>query len=255
LIQDYDPALPNYGAPADYPGRINVNYANARLPVDRIHINSVAYNPALDQIMLSAHYYSEIWVIDHAMTSETAAGPAGDLRYRWGNPAAYGRGGTADRQLFFQHHAHWLANGDILVFNNGMPIFRPYSSVDAITPPLHPDGHYALPDSAAYGPEASIQQYNPPERFYSSAFGGAQTLPDGHLFITQGTVGRIFEVDAAGEVVWEYFVPIFTFPSNVNRSSIFRAQRILPDDPALAGRNLTPGDVIPLTLPDDSTGG
>jgi hypothetical protein len=36
-----------------------------------------------------------------------------------------------------------------------------------------------------------------------------QRLPNGNTLITEGAFGRIFEVTAAGETVWEYVVPYF----------------------------------------------
>ncbi|MBE0690971.1 MAG: aryl-sulfate sulfotransferase, partial [Anaerolineae bacterium] len=89
LVQDYDPAVNNYGVVADHPERINMNYLDPELEpnADWLHVNAIAYNEALDQIMLSPRTYSEIWVIDHNNTTDEAKGAAGDLLYRWGNPA------------------------------------------------------------------------------------------------------------------------------------------------------------------------
>ena len=139
--------------PAAHPGRIDVNYglgftaANPKelerlkglgyvggtrsISEDWNHTNSVAYNAALDQIMLSVHSFHEIWVIDHSTTTAEAAGSTGgkrgkggDLLYRWGNPVVYHAGKVSDQQLFGQHHAHWIppgrpGAGNLLVFNNG----------------------------------------------------------------------------------------------------------------------------------------
>ena len=86
LVQDYDPTKPGYAAPVDRPERIDLNFTDRRAGADWTHINSVAYNPDLDQIILSVHGFSEIWIIDHSPATAEAAGPAGDLLYRWGNP-------------------------------------------------------------------------------------------------------------------------------------------------------------------------
>ncbi|MCB9453127.1 MAG: aryl-sulfate sulfotransferase [Anaerolineaceae bacterium] len=246
LIQDSDPALPDYGSLSENPGRINLNYSTPLRVYDRTHINAIDYNPSRDEILLSSHFYNEIWVIDHATTTEEAAGRAGDLLYRWGNPSAYGYGTPLDRQLFLQHGAAWLDNGDILIFNNGAPIFRAYTTVDEITPPNLSDGGYARQPGQPFGPESAVERYNPVGFFYSLGLGSAQALPNGHLLITQGAVGRIFEVDGAGDTVWDYFVPVFVAPTNNSHSPLFHARRYAPDDPALAGRDLTPGDPIPV---------
>ena len=42
------------------------------------------------------------------------------------------------------------------------------------------------------------------ERFFSRIMGTHQLLPNGNRLITESTAGRIFEVDANGEIVWEH---------------------------------------------------
>jgi hypothetical protein len=133
---------------------------------DWMHTNSVAYNEALDQIMLSIHGFSEVWIIDHSTSTAEAAshkggkyGKGGDLLYRWGNPQAYRSGSNVDQRLFQQHCAHWIAKGlpgegHMLVFNNGSG--RPdgtYSSVDEVVLPVKKDGSYEREEYVAFGPE------------------------------------------------------------------------------------------------------
>jgi hypothetical protein len=91
LIQHEDPNKPHYGKPAQHPRRVDINYAmNGK--ADWIHMNAVDYHPELDQIVLSARYFDELWFIDHSTTSQEAAsssggryGHGGDLLYRLGN--------------------------------------------------------------------------------------------------------------------------------------------------------------------------
>ena len=71
---------------------------------DWMHANAVDYNEDLDQIMISAREFNEVWIIDHSTSTAEAAshsggmyGKGGDLLYRWGNPEAYGRGDSTDR--------------------------------------------------------------------------------------------------------------------------------------------------------------
>ena len=71
--------------------------------------------PSLDQIALTVRGCNEIWILDHSTTTKEAAGhtggkhgKGGDLIYRWGNPAAYGRGTMRDQQLIQQHDAEWI---------------------------------------------------------------------------------------------------------------------------------------------------
>ena len=85
---------------------------------DWTHFNSVAYNADLDQLVVSVHNFSEIWIIDHSTTIAEAAshkggkqGVGGDLLYRWGNPRAYRSGTNVDQRLFAQHNASWIPKG------------------------------------------------------------------------------------------------------------------------------------------------
>ncbi|MBP7864773.1 MAG: aryl-sulfate sulfotransferase [Acidobacteria bacterium] len=273
LVQDYSAARPDYGDPAAHPERVDLNYtAPGFLPAaaDWMHTNGVHYNAALDQVVLSVRHFSEFWVIDHGTTPAEAAGHTGgrrgrggDLLYRWGNPAAYGRGTTGDQVFYGQHHAHWIADGlpgagHFLVFNNGGG--RPgadYSSVDEVSPPLDATGGYLLDSGAAFGPEALTWSYVapvPPD-FYASYISGAVRLPNGNTLVCHGPYGTFFEVTPAGKTVWAYVNPVTgdgalmqgeTVPgTSANKeNSTFRAYRYAADGPELSGIDLTPGGYI-----------
>lgn len=239
LIQDYDPGAENYGVVAEHPELIDVNYGSDQGSADWTHINSIDYNAELDQIMLSVHGFSEIWIIDHATTTEEAAGPAGDLLYRWGNPQAYGAGGAADQQLYRQHDAQWIeeglpGEGNILIFNNGSRRDRAYSSIDEIAPPLNADGGYTLEAGGAYGPTAPVWSYSDPDNFFADHISGVQRLASGNTLICDGPNGRFFEVTPDGEVVWEYDYG----------GQVFRVVQIAASDPALANLDLQPGETL-----------
>ena len=210
LVQDYDASKANYGTVSEHSELIDINLTSRKAAADWNHINSIDYNAELDQILLSVHGFSEIWIIDHATTTETAAGAAGDLLYRWGNPQTYGAGSSSDQQLYTQHDAQWIpdgypGSGNILVFNNGDQRTRAYSSVDEIVSPLNADGSYSF-SGAAYAPTAPVWTYvaDNPSDFYADHISGAQRLENGNTLICSGTNGRFFEVTPAGEVVWQY---------------------------------------------------
>jgi hypothetical protein len=236
---------------------------------DFLHVNTVAYNPRLDQLALSSPVLGEVWILDHGTTTEEARGShggkvgrGGDLLYRWGNPASHGRPAGAQR-LFYQHDVRWIPDGwpragNLLVFNNGRD--RPegaWSSVDEWTPPLQADGSYALAGDA-FGPSELAWRFTAKERetLYSPVISGAQRLPGGHTLVCEGSGGRFLEVTDAGEVVWEYRNPFSGNVKNADGSppqpippdqpfGVFRATRIPPDHPALAGRTLAPLDPQP----------
>ena len=235
LIQDFDPDQANYGAVAEHPELIDINFilrqvfTTERLGDDQkkdwLHANGLDYNPALDQIMFSARNFSEVWIIDHSTTREESAGHSGgnggrggDLLYRWGNPRAYRAGAAADQQLFWQHNPHWIPEGlpgagNILIFNNGDEfegLYRDYSSVMEIAPPV--DGYGYLPPAGAarrYGPAEPVWKYEaePQTDFLSYRLSSSQRLPNGNTLIVHGGHGTIFEVTPAGETVWEYVNP------------------------------------------------
>ena len=218
-IQNYDDSLPNYGIPADNPHLVDLNYSH-RPPnaTDRSHINAIDYNPATGQIMVSAHFQSEIWIIDHV---------SGELVYRRGNPRAYGQGSEQDRILYNQHNPHWLDTGNILVFNNGSRNSQPFSTVLEI--------EFSQSDAQI------VWEYraNPPESFFAMNTSGAQRLPTGNTFITDGPGGRLFEIDETGRIVWEYYNPIWRNPENPIVTPIFRATRYPLDYPAFTGQDLS----------------
>lgn len=245
LIQDFDATKANYGDPAVHPELFDVNLAGSFIP-DYTHVNSVAYNAALDQVVVSLPLFNEIWIIDHSTTTAEAAshsggryGHGGDLLYRWGNPKNYRAGGASDQQLFGVHNAHWIADGldgagDLLIFNNnaGTPQGQQYSTVMELTPPLNPDGSYDKPGTA-YGPAAAAWEYkaSPPASFHSGTMGSAQRLPGGDTLVCSASQAWFFELNPAGEIVWEY---TNTFPQG-GSPVVFRAIRYPLDYPGVSG--------------------
>jgi hypothetical protein len=282
LIQDFDSSKTNYGVVADHPEWIDMNWAPNGSSSDWHHTNAIHYNPDLDQIIVSIHAFSELWIIDHSTTTAEAAGQTGgnsgqggDLLYRWGNPEAYRAGTAVDRMLFRQHDTQWiepqLLGGDnILVFNNG-GADRPFTSVDEIVPPV--DGfNYWLAPGFAYGPAETIWSYTAPvpTDFHAVIISGAQRLPNGNTLINDGPHGTFFEVTPEGETVWKYISPV-TGAGIVRQgdpipptpqgtaNAVYRCYRYGPNHPGLDGKDLTPGDPIelftkPLPVPDGAAG-
>jgi hypothetical protein len=159
------------------------------------------------------------WLLSFRLTSVVAIvdGSTGDVRWRWG-PGI----------LSHQHHATWLDNGHILLFDNGChrlngPTFSQVLEVDPTTKQV----------TWSYKAESIMG-------FYSFMVSGCQRLPNGNTFITEGATGRLFEVTPDGETVWEYVSP-WMMPSRFGATAaVFRAYRVAEDDPRLEGLALSP---------------
>ncbi|MDC7219476.1 MAG: aryl-sulfate sulfotransferase [Spirochaetales bacterium] len=265
MIQDFDKSKANYGKPEDHPELVDVNGTGQRIPAFWNHGNSIDYNEELDQIILSIRGTSEFWIIDHSTTTEEAKTDRGGILYRWGNPAAYGRGDREDRRLYQQHDAQWIKEGNpgagnILIFNNG--IDRPgikHSTIEEVVVPVGEDGSYPdLAQGEAYAPRDAVWTYAAEDRqeFYSPEISGAQRLPNGNTLICEGIPGHFFEVTPEGETVWSYGNPIVVnevlkkgeVPTIDGRghpnNAVFKIHRYAPDYPGLAGKDLTPGEYL-----------
>ena len=270
LIQNTDRTKANYGEVAAHPELVDVACNGRATPAFWNHMNSLDYNPALDQIALTVRGCNEIWILDHSTTTKEAAGhtggkqgKGGDLIYRWGNPATYQRGTARDKQLIQQHDAEWIPEGSpgaghLTIFNNGYD--RGWSSLEEIVPPVDASGRYVIEAGKAYGPEKPVWHYEAKNRtdFFSSEISGAHRLPNGNTLICAGVVGHLFEITPTGEMVWQYVNPMVRsgilaqgeLPGKDMRghlwNAVFKVHRYAPDYPGLAGRDLTPKGVVEL---------
>ena len=193
-----------------------------RINPDWTHFNAVDYNAELDQIVISVHEFSEIWIIDHSTTTAEAAGhtggkqgKGGDLLYRWGNPGSTAPAPTPTRSSSPSttptgFPRGFRAEGHMLVFNNGAR--RP----TALTPRLmrsflrSTEGRYARKPGMAFGPEKAVWSYSAPKKsdFFASFISGAHRLPNGNTLICSGPNGTLFEVTPEKEMVWKYVNPV-----------------------------------------------
>lgn len=172
-----------------------------------------------------------------------------------------------------QHHAHMIPQGlpgagNILVFDNGgwggygnpnpaAPIgqknaTRDWSRVLEINP-------VTLEVVWKYTPaEAGFIVPLDANRFYSPFISSAQRLPNGNTLITEGSDGRLFEVTAEHEIVWEYINPYWG-KRGLALNMVYRSYR-LPYDwvPQLSQPVETPmvrPDVSCFRLPGAGKGG
>ena len=211
----------------------------------------------------------EVWIIDHSNTSSATADSAGDLMYRWGNPAAYDQGTPNDTKLFWQHDAHWVRDnapdsGKIMIFNNRYG--GNYSAVVLIDPPKNADSTYTLAADSTFLPVDfdSMWTATNPTDFFSSFISGSQQLSNGNLLVCKGAAGEVFEVNANSDTVWMWINPVAggnvlmqgdSVPVNPNngRSTnlLFRAHHYNTDFAGFTNRDLIPMGTIERTLSID----
>jgi hypothetical protein len=265
IVQDFDPGKANFAPVADHPELADLNYFGCMGNVgvaDWIHANSIDYNPELDQVMISARNFSEVWVIDHSTTTEQARGHSGgrqgmggDILYRWGNPQAYRAGDSTDQRFFSQHDARWIeaglvGAGNMMVFNNGSgrPGTEPFSTVDEFIPACDGAGRYPRPQPGEqFGPAAPCWSYGGSRAvLFSGTFSSARRLANGNTLICAGQSGVFTEVRRDSQPVWRYVNPLVDSEPAYQGArggewSVFRAIHYAADYPGLTGRNLTPG--------------
>lgn len=276
LIQDRFPDKENFGVVADHPELIDINYDERDGHPDWLHMNSIDYNPILDQIVLSVPNFNELWIIDHSTTKEESAGHSGgrankggDLLYRWGNSQAYNKGNDDDKQLFFQHDVNWIdpfaepgdeRYGDLVLYNNRVTVSL--STVDIIKTPVSEDGNSYMMNDGFFLPETYDQRVSHPNneiRSNSTSLSSAQVLDNGNFLICAGRWGFTYELTPQNEVAWEYITPFkfgvramqgdttFTISNNIT----FRLKRYSGQFKGFEGRDLSPKDYIEMN-PDTS---
>lgn len=230
LVQDFDPTKDNFGLISENPRKVDLNYNNIT-ELDWGHLNSIDFNAARNELLLSSRNFDEVWVIDHSTTSQEAAtnfgGNAnlgGQLLYRFGNDAAY-LDSYQNSFLDGQHDAEFKLNQSdstlcIQLYNNNNESNKA-SEFFEFSPKLDSDGRYAL-EINRFGISgtpivfASIEDRN----FESAIMSSVQTLPNGNLLINAGRSSNFVEFDSLGNEVWRYKGPVSIFGPNPQGSNI-----------------------------------
>ena len=171
--------------------------------IEWTHTNAICTDDANARVLFSCKNINRVGIIDKATRT---------LTWRFGHPVTSG-----------QHHARWLPNGNIHIFDNGLRREGlPYSRVIEVNPSTN----------------EIVWQYqsNPPFSFFSPNVSSADRLANGNTLICEGLSGRVFEVNQGGELVWEWNSPF----SNTIRGTqisqmLWRAHRYSPSHPALLG--------------------
>ena len=113
-----------------------------------------------------------------------------------------------------QHAPYMLANGNVLLFDNGphrLDTTLPFSRVLEIEPATK---------KIVWKFQEAITS-----NFFSPRISNAQRLPNGNTLVDEGSFGRFFEVTPEGDVVWEYVNPYFGGPPKAQSNGVFRAYR------------------------------
>ncbi len=152
------------------------------------------------------------WLASFRMTSTVAKihRQTGELLWQWG-----------PGQTSHQHDARELDSGNVLMFDNGvhrtrMPGFARIVEVDPNTDQI-------------------VWQYMDKVMLAFQSFmgGGAQRLANGNTYITEAATGRLFQVTAEGETVWEWVNPDLLPSSFGPTPVIWRSHWYAPGDPRL----------------------
>jgi hypothetical protein len=255
LVQDKNPALPNYGKIDAHPELIDINF-NTELnsSADFLHFNSIDYNPELNQILVSVRNYHEVWIVDHSTSTAQAkthkggkTGKGGDLIYRWGNAGAYNI--NQETILDGQHAASWIKKGyinegKITIFDNRAKTRN--SRAVIIDPALTKNG-YQL--SQSYLPLNVFWEYT--QSTLSEGRGGGLTgLPNGNVLICETSKGRLTEITPDKDTAWIYIMPLkgdewLKQGSKENTSvNLFKANKYAPSFKGFANKNMVPGATL-----------
>jgi hypothetical protein len=88
--------------------------------------------------------------------------------------------------ISYPHHPRWLANGNILIFDNGLE-----ASQGVEIDPLNLQMKWRFAE----------------EGFFSRTQGSIQRLPNGNTLLTESVPGYVWEVTPDGETVWKWANP------------------------------------------------
>jgi hypothetical protein len=157
------------------------------------HANGLAELPNGD-IVLSFRHISTVIVIERK---------TGKIIWKLGAPPLSG-----------QHAPTPLPNGNLLLFDNGphrLDHSMPFSRVIEVE----------LATKQIVWKYQERRQYE----FFSPRMSNARRLPNGNTLICEADFGRLFEVTAEGELVWEYVNPYFNEGPNGLNNRVFRAYR------------------------------
>lgn len=174
-----------------------------RQGVDLLHVNAVQVTPRLsDSIDVPEELRPGQFLVTLRNQDLIAAVDPIARRVTW----SWGRD-----ELSGPHDAQLLANGNVLVFDNGLA--RNWSRVVELDP--------------ASGEIVWEFRGSPASSFHTAICGAAQRLPNGNTLLTDSDSARVIEVTRDGEIVWEFRSPLAD--EDGRRALVYRAERVSPD--------------------------
>jgi hypothetical protein len=150
---------------------LGVFHANSAYAMDQPHLAEADELHAADNVLVTSRNQDRVFVISSSRRA---------LLWQWGKG-----------ELSRPHDASWLANGNILVFDNGVD--RKASRVVEVDP-VRRKIVWQYPSTGG-------------EPFYSPARGMAQRLENGNTLIVVSQAAMAFEVTSSGATVWRYRSP------------------------------------------------
>ncbi|MCP5146402.1 MAG: aryl-sulfate sulfotransferase [Gammaproteobacteria bacterium] len=231
-----------------------------RGPYDWFHINSATYvGPnqwydagdqrfAPDNVIISSRQSSLVAIVSHQ---------DGSIVWQLGPDFSRDEAQWKIGQIIGQHHAHFIppglpGAGHVMIFDNGGS--SGYGKPGALTRSgqgVHQRSNSRVLEINPTTLEV-VWSYTAPN-FFSTNISSAQRLPNGNTLITEGAPGRVFEVTAEKQIVWEYMAP----PGESARGSnaVYRAYRIpygwIPQLAVPQQRAVTPPKAGSFMLPAD----
>ena len=146
------------------------------------HANAIFYTPS-DPITHSEAYLISFRDVSTIMLVSRRTG---EIIWSYGGPWV----------LDQQHDSTLLANGHVLLFDNGQ--YRQNAVSASRILEIDPVANKVVWSYSGYGVVGS--------NFYSPITGGAQRLPNGNTLATLGTKGQLMELTSDKSVVWDYRV-------------------------------------------------
>ena len=212
------------------PARAAIARLGARDGYDWLHMNAARYlGPNRWHDAGDARFHPDNVIVSSRQASLVAiVARDGSIAWRLGPDFSASPALAAIGQVIGQHDAHLIppglpGAGNLLLFDNGG------ASGFGDPSPISPQGNSIYQRAGSRVLEidpvslALVWSYTAPN-FFSTNISNAQRLANGNTLITEGAPGRVFEVTAAKDTVWEFMNP----PGEGGRKSnaVYRAYRL-----------------------------